>query len=220
MALSTAKATSFAAIAALTLAGFAAHAETRRVNNITTISAIEAEGRFRIEIVGGDTAGATLTGAPEDVARIGIRYRDGEIRFWEKCTVFCGREDLDVVVRVVAPQLTSLELAKGVEATATGLSARSLAVDVAMGASLRASGQCDTLEADVAMGGSLSAENLACRRVVVDAAMGGAADVRASAEVEADASMGGAITVHGNPPKIDSRGSMGGTISTPDQVAG
>lgn len=220
MALSIAKTVSFVAIAGLALAGAAAHAETRRVNNVTIISAVEAEGRFRIEIVGGETAGATLTGASEDVARIGIRYRDGEIRFWEKCTVFCGRDDLDVVVRVVAPQLSSLELAKGVEATANGLSAQTLEVDVAMGATLRAAGQCDTLEADVAMGGALAAENLACRRVVVDAVMGGAAEVRASAEAEADASMGGAVTVHGNPPKFDASGSMGGTISKADQVAG
>ncbi|MDZ4777472.1 MAG: DUF2807 domain-containing protein [Alphaproteobacteria bacterium] len=220
MALSAAQAATFAAFTGLVIAGASAHAETRRVNNITNISSIEAEGRFRIEIVSGATAGATLTGAPDDVARVGIRYRDGDIRFWEKCTVFCGNQELDVVVRIVAPQLTSLELSKGVEATATGLSAQTLSVDLAMGASLRATGQCDTLEADVAMGGALSAENLACRRVVVDAAMGGSADVRASAEAEADASMGGAITIYGNPPRIDSSGSMGGTISTPDQVAG
>jgi len=204
------------AIASLVLIGAAAHAETRRVNAITTISTIEADGRFKLEIVGGDTAGATLAGAPEDIARVGIRYRDGELRLREKCRVFCGNDNLDVVVRVVAPQLTSLQLAKGVEATATDLAAQSLTLEVAMGATLRASGRCDTLEADVTMGGALSAKDLECRRVEVDATMGGAAAVRAIEEAKADASMGGAVTVHGNPPRMDSRSAMGGAISLAD----
>lgn len=194
----------------------AASAETRRVNNITTINAVEAEGRFKLEIVAGDVAEATLTGPADQVSRIGIRYRDGSIRFWEKCTVFCGKQDLDVVVRVVSPRVNEIDLAKGVEARADGIAAQALGIDVAMGASLRISGSCDTLSADVVMGGALSAEHLACRSVSVDAAMGGAADIRASAQVSADATMGGAITVHGAPPRIESSGSMGGTITTAD----
>lgn len=203
-----------ACLGGLSCMAASASAETRRVNNITEINAVEAEGRFKLEIVTGEVAGATLTGPADQIARIGIRYRDGSIRFREKCTVFCGKDDLDVVVRVTAPRVAAIDLAKGVEARAEGVNAGNLGIDVAMGASLTIFGACDTLSADVVMGGALSAEGLACRNVSIDAAMGGAADVRASAQVAADATMGGAITVHGAPPKIDSSGSMGGTISS------
>lgn len=205
-----------AAMLLVLAAGNAAHAETRRVNDVSRLSDIDIEGRFKVEIIPGEQAGATLAGEPDDLARLGVRYRDGKLRIWEKCRFACGGDDLDVIVRITAPELNEIELARGVEATASGLRVQALSVDVAMGASFRASGQCEMLKADVAMGGELSAEDLACRTVSVDAAMGGAAAVRASTEAKADASMGGAITIHGSPPRIDSSTAMGGTISTAD----
>ncbi|MBL8560152.1 MAG: DUF2807 domain-containing protein [Hyphomonadaceae bacterium] len=209
---SSARLAAFAFAAVAVFSGVAS-AETRRVDNVTTISSVEAAGRYRVEVVAGDRAGATLTGPSQDIARVGVRYRDGVLRLWEKCTLVCGRRELDVVVRIVAPQLGSIELAKGIEATATGVSAQTLTLDVAMGATLSASGVCETLRADVAMGGVLSAKDLSCERVVVDAAMGGTAEVRARSEANADAAMGGVVTIHGNPPRLSSGASMGGVIN-------
>lgn len=198
------------------LAAGSAMAETRRVNNVTAINAVDVSGRFRAEIVRGDTPGATLEGTSGDLDKIGIRISNGELRLWERCSMFCGRRDLDVVVRVVTPRLSSIDVSKGAEVTAADLNADSLSLDVSMGGTLKASGSCSNLSADVSMGGSLSAANLACRAVAADASMGGAATVRASETAAADASMGGSVAVHGNPPKFEGSGSMGGSVSRAD----
>jgi Putative auto-transporter adhesin, head GIN domain len=193
-----------------------AFAEARKVNNVASISAVDLSGRFRAEIVRGDQAGATLVGSSVDLDRLGVRMTNGTLKVWEKCTVFCGKRDLDVVVRIVSPQISAIEASKGVEVTATNVGADDISVDVAMGGTLRISGTCNTLSADVAMGGALSASDLSCRRVVVDAAMGGAASVRASESAVSEARMGGAVTIHGNPPQLDASGAMGGTTSRAD----
>jgi hypothetical protein len=192
-----------------------AFAETRRVNNITAISAVDLSGRFKVEISSGDQAGATIEGSAQDLERVGIRVSDGQLKMWEKCTIFCGRRDLDVVVRIVSPRLDTIEVSKGAEVSAAGSYGPLLSLDVAMGGALSISGQCEALEVDVAMGGVLSADNLACRTATVDASMGGVADVRASQAVTAEASMGGVIDVHGK-PQLDSSTSMGGTVSEKD----
>ena len=192
-----------------------AAAEVRRVGNVTTISEIDLSGRFKVEIVQGAQAGAILEGAPDALERLGVRYSEGRLKIWEKCTMFCGRHEVDAVIRIVSPRLDVIEVAKGAEVTAAGVYGPSLSLDVSMGGSLAISGQCEGLEADVAMGGVLSAENLSCRAVEVDASMGGAAGVRASELVDAVASMGGAIAIHGK-PRLDSHASMGGVVSMED----
>lgn len=192
-----------------------AHADARRVSNVNTISDVEISGRFKVEIARGDEAGATLEGATGELERLGVRYSNGRLRVWEKCTVFCSRRDVNVVVRVVSPRIDAIEVSKGAEVTVAGAYGPTLTLDVAMGGSLAISGSCDGLEAAVAMGGSLAADNLACRAANVDAAMGGAASVRASETVTAEASMGGAIAVHGK-PRVSSSTAMGGTVSMED----
>lgn len=203
-------------LAAWVLAVGAAAAETRRVNNISTINSVDVSGRFRTVIVRGDMPGATLEGARGDLDKIGIRVLNGDLKLWERCSIFCGRRDLDVVVKIVTPRLSSIDVAKGAEMQADDLNVDNLAVDVTMGGTLKASGVCANLSADVSMGGSLAAANLACRSVSADASMGGSASVFANEAAVADASMGGAVTVHGNPPKFDGGGSMGGTVSRAD----
>ena len=188
-------------------------AETRRVNNVTAINAVDVSGRFRTEIVRGDTPGATLEGTSGDLDKVGVRIANGELRLWEKCTMFCGRRDLDVVVRIVTPRLSVIDVAKGAEVTATDLDAESLSIDVTMGGAMKASGVCSSLSADASMGGSLEAAGLACRTVSVDASMGGAASVRANDTAVAEASMGGSISVHGNPPRFEGSGTMGGAVT-------
>ena len=203
-----------AGLAAMLVTGSAA-AEVRRVSNVTAISEIDVSGRFKVEIVRGDEAGATLEGAPAALERLGVRYGDGHLKVWEKCTVFCGRDDVDAVLRIVSPRIDVIEVAKGSEVTAAGAFGPSLSLDVSTGGSLAISGQCEGLEADVAMGGVLSAENLSCRTAAVDASMGGAAQVRASELATAEASMGGVIAVHGK-PHLDTHTSMGGAVSIED----
>lgn len=203
-------------LAVSVLATGVASAETRRVNNVSAINAVDLSGRFRTEIVRGDNPGATLEGTSGDLDKIGIRISNGELRLWEKCTMFCGRRDLDVVVRIVTPRLSAIDVAKGAEVQVADLNTDSLSIDVTMGGTVKASGVCSNLSADVSMGGSLAAANLACRKVSADASMGGAATVRASEMAVVDASMGGAVTVHGAPPKFEGSGSMGGSVSRAD----
>lgn len=204
-------------LAAALLAGLgSASAETRRVDNVSTIQAVDVSGRFRVEIVPGERAEATLSGPAADLDRMGVRLKDGVLKVWEKCSLFCGRSDLDVVVRVTSPSIAVIEASKGAEVKATGLGGDALAVDIAMGASLDASGTCQTLSVDVAMGGALSAKELVCRRASVDASMGGVASIHATESVKSDASMGGVVTVYGHPPSMDSHGTMGGTTSRAD----
>lgn len=203
-----------AGLVAMLVMGSAA-AEVRRVSNVTAISEIDVSGRFRVEIVQGDQAGATLEGEPAALARLGIRYSKGRLKVWEKCTVFCGRDDVDAVLRVVSPRVDGIEVAKGAEVSASGAYGPALSLDVSLGGSLAISGQCEGLEADIAMGGVLAADTLSCRTVAVDASMGGAAQVRASERATAEASMGANIAIHGT-SRLDSHTSMGGAISIED----
>lgn len=193
-----------------------AAADTRRVNNVQTITSVDLAGRFRAEIVTGGEAGATLTGPKGDLDRIGVRLVNGRLKLWEKCAMFCGRRDLDVMVRVVAPRIEEIDASKGVTVTALNVDAEALALDASMGAAVTVSGRCKMLAADVAMGASLTAKDLDCERVAVDASMGGTASVHASDTAVTEASMGGVIAVHGHPPHLDSSSSMGGTTTRED----
>jgi hypothetical protein len=179
------------------------------------LKSIEASGPYRIEIVGGPSHSAVLEGTPAHLARIKTEYENGALRVSDTCRFNCSRRHLEVVLRVVTPQLESLDVSKGIEAKARDLVAGDLKLVVEMGATLDIAGRCESLSVRARMGADLDASGLVCRQVDISASMGADADVHATESIRANGSMGADVRIHGNPTRRDVSGAMGASISSP-----
>jgi hypothetical protein len=189
-------------------------ADVRRID-VPDLRSVDASGPYKVEIVSGAAPSATLEGSAAHLARIKTEYANGVLKARDTCWFNCGRRNLSVVLRVVTPQLESLDISKGIEAEARDLAAGQLNLDLQMGATLDIAGSCDSLSARARMGADLDASQLVCRQVDIEASMGADVDVHATEHVKADGSMGADIRVHGNPTRRDTSGSMGANISSP-----
>jgi len=186
-----------------------AAADTRAHSGFT---AVGASGRYQVEVVQGAAYGVTVEGP--DAARITTQVDAGTLRIQPANRPWFGAEPAyDVVVRVTAPAITELSVARGGQMRATLTQSAALDLSAAMGAALNVSGACGELEASAAMGAQIDARDLACRTVDASASMGGDMRVHATEAVDASASMGGTIRVTGAPAQRETSASMGGEIS-------
>ena len=200
-----------AALAAALLAGSAAAQDSQAID-VEMFNAIEAGGGFELVIEPGETRSVVLEGTAGDFDQIEIRVRNGELQIGQDTGWFGNRRQLDVVVRVTAADLTGLDFHRGIQASAAGLEADHLELDVNTGALVTLAGRCTRLELDLYTGGALNARDLVCAQVSVDASTGGTASVHATDRIEADGSMGAEIRVFGNPAARDTASSMGAEV--------
>lgn len=187
----------------------AASAETRSVG---AFNAVDARGRFRVEIVAGANRAVEIDGP--DAQRIAARVNGDELvlspvdRNW-----FGSEPEIHAVVRVTAPALASVQASRGADVEVRDLRSDQFNADASMGGVLRLAGGCGRLDAAASMGGEIDAGAFACTHVHAAASMGGTLRVTARQAVEASASMGGVIAVSGAPPQRESHSSMGGEVS-------
>lgn len=199
-------------IAALMLAA-PAFAETRTIN-AQGFHAIDASGPYRLQFAVGETYSVSVQGAARDLDRMRISVSEGVLRISRRCTFFCGGNNgARAAITVTAPRLDRFDASMGLNASARGVEASEFSADVAMGGVLDITGACGHLSADVAMGGVLRAAEFRCRTVIIDASMGGAANVHATQSVNAEASMGGDVDVFGSPGQRNIARTMGGDVS-------
>jgi hypothetical protein len=185
-----------------------ADAEPRRVG---AFSAVEAGGRFRVEVMVGSRQSVEVTGPEAD--QVATIVRGGELLLTPTHRVWFGPEpEIDAVVFVTTPRLERLQAMRGADVVAAG-NLGALDIDAAMGGQLTISGVCTELNASASMGGMIDARELDCARAHASASMGGSVDISASEAVEASASMGGAVDVRGAPTSRHSSASMGGSVS-------
>lgn len=200
------------AAAMLLMGSGAAVAETQSIA-VGDLHALEAAGAFKVEIVGGPQSAAALEGAPDELAKLRAVVHGERLVVETRCTVFCSNHTIHAVLRVTAPALQSIAISRGAEATATGLNADALRLDVSMGGALDAAGSCGSLAVVARMGAEVDAKHLACRSADVRASMGADVSVHASESVDAHASMGASVNVAGAPVRHDTSAFMGGDIS-------
>ena len=197
------------ALAAPVTVHAAAAADTRAHSGFTGVG---ASGRYRVEVVQGASYGVTVDGP--DAARIETRVEGRTLQIRPNNRPWFGVEPAyDVVVRVSAPTITDLAVARGGQMRAELTQASALDLSAAMGAELDVSGACGDLDASAAMGATIDAHGLACRSVDASASMGGDMRVHATESVDASASMGGSIRVTGAPAQRETSATMGGDIS-------
>jgi hypothetical protein len=193
-------------IAGLILLGCsgAAAADTR-VIAVEELLEVDVSGPFRIEISTGPKTSAVLEGPTAELNRLESRVTGRRLQVRAKTVAFrSGSGDIDVVLRITAPILQSIDVSKGAEGTATGINTTALKLDVSMGAALTVAGKCNSLDANARMGGALDAESLICRDVSAHASMGGSVQVHATQSIN--------IEVSGNPPQRNISASMGGAV--------
>jgi hypothetical protein len=218
----------FALLLASTAA--AANAEPRDARGF---EAVQASGRFRVEIAVGPQYAVVVDGP--DAARLATRVEGETLKIEPtRRPWFGGEPRYDAIVHVTLPRLRGIAAARGatVHATAGGectnfeaaaamgadLTVRDLycgTVDAAaaMGANLELAGACRTLDVTAAMGGSVQADALRCAVVDATAAMGGDIEAFAERTYDASASMGGSIDISGGGQASGRSAVMGGSIS-------
>ena len=197
----------------LLMSAGAAAAETQSVA-VSNLRTLEVAGAFRVEISTGPQTSAVLEGAPSELAKLQTVVDGQRLRVETRCTIFCAdHHNIHVVLRVTAPALDAISISRGAAATASGLDAGALKLDISMGGALDAAGACDSLAASARMGAELDARHLICRTVDIKASMGADVSVHASESVEAHASMGASVKVSGAPRRHDVSAFMGGDVS-------
>lgn len=197
-----------AATAVALLMAVPASAETRHLRGFDVVGVSD---QIRVEItVGGDYA-IEVTG--RDAARVLTEVEDGTLKIRQRNRPWFGSRHLDANVRITMPELESVAAARGAELTATGVNAVAFEIAAAMGAEVRVSGTCRSLEAAAAMGATIEASALLCETADVAASMGGTAEVYASQTYEGAASMGGTIDISGDGASRGQSTAMGGTIN-------
>lgn len=202
-----------AIVVALALAApIAVHAAAADTRAHTGFTGVGASGRYRVEVVQAANYGVTVEGP--DAARIETSVEGRTLHIRPNNRPWFGVEPAyDVVVRVSAPTITDLSIARGGQMRATLTETSTLDLSAAMGAELDISGACGNLDVSAAMGAQIDAHELACRSVDASASMGGDMRVHATESVDASASMGGSIRVTGAPARRETNASMGGDIS-------
>ncbi|MES1201188.1 MAG: DUF2807 domain-containing protein [Pseudomonadota bacterium] len=185
-----------------------AHAEVRSVD---AFNAVEARGRFKVEVATGPQS-VEITG--DDAQRLAARVHGDELVISVIDRPLFGAEpEIDAVVHVTAPAITSLQASRGAEVQADGMRAEDFNADASMGGILKVAGNCHRLETAASMGGQVDAGALNCAQVHASASMGGAIRATARNTVDASASMGGAVAISGAPAQRETHASMGGDIS-------
>lgn len=187
-----------------------ASAEVSRPD-LSGFDSVSVAGKFDVEITEGQGYAVVLEG--DDIDRVEVRQHGDDLRISQRSGWFGNDRDLDLVVRITAPDLNTLSASRGVEVNATGINAGRFQLDVSMGASVDITGTCTNLDASSSMGGALDADGFVCGAVHASSSMGGAASVFAQNTLDASASMGGTLDVSGRPTQRDTSASMGGEIS-------
>jgi hypothetical protein len=189
----------------------AAHADERSFDFSHFDSVSVAKGVTAIISVGGDYS-VRAESTEEGLERVEIKLVKGDLRIGRKSNFQIGRAP-HITVNVSLPALNALDVSTGSDTTATGVAANTFSMDASTGASLKISGQCDTLSLDVSTGASVDAQELQCKTASVDATTGGTATIFASASLSADAAFGGDVHVYGNPSQVSEDTAFGGDVT-------
>lgn len=198
-------------VLAVVCAGVLAAPAVAETRNLRGFDAVAASDQIKVEITVGGDYSVTVTG--RDADRVLTEVEDGALKIRQRNRRWFGSNDLDATVRISMPELESVAAARGAELTATGVEAITFEIAAAMGAEVRVSGTCRTLDAAAAMGATVHASELRCETVDVAASMGGTAEVYASRSYDGAASMGGTISVSGDGASSGHSTAMGGTIN-------
>ena len=92
------------------------------------------------------------------------------------------------------------------------IDAQSLEASVGEGGVLRLAGSARAFEATTTTGGVLKAREFIAHNVYVKANTGATASVHATDSIEASASLGGSVSYTGDPPKVNVKESLGGSV--------
>lgn len=184
------------------------------LRDVAAFDSVAARDPVRVEIASGPAHSVNVSGA--DAARIATRVEGETLRIYQTNRPWFGSNHLDALVRITTPDISAIAAARGASVVASDIEADDMSLSAAMGAAIRISGSCNTLDASAAMGASINANSFACGSADVSAAMGGEARVNASQSADASASMGGAVNVAGGASRGSTSSSMGGSISFTD----
>jgi hypothetical protein len=117
-------------------------------------------------------------------------------------------------VTVSAPNYTSIESSSGSRVDGSGLSLKTLKVNVSSGAHVELAGGCSDLRVSISSGAHFDGEDLKCETASVDASSGAHAEAYATRSADGDASSGANVTFHGKPVNFSKESSSGGSVKS------
>lgn len=182
--------------------------------NLSGFDRVNVRDHIAVEVRSGPAFAVDVSG-PE-AARVVTRVEGRELRIWERNRPWFGRDPrVNATVIVTMPSVSGLSAARGATLVAGDIAAGHISLAAAMGAELRITGSCQSLDAAAAMGAELHAENFHCLAADVSAAMGADARVFASESFDATAAMGANVAIAGG-GHGDTSAAMGGSIRIAD----
>lgn len=210
----------------------AAGAATRSFE-VDAFDKVSVASGIDVDIVAGSMRSVVAETRADDFDDLRVEVRGNELRISRPARFWSWwRRRPDYQVRVVMPQLRSLDVSSGAEVTVKGAFSGDFAVesssgsevDVAQmqggtvrarsssGSELRLAGSCQSLDADSSSGSDLDAGGMMCGSVTVEASSGSSARVAATRELNARASSGADVKVNGAPAMVKVSESSGGNV--------
>ena len=169
-------------------------AMTTESRQVAAFSNVEAGGGINVAITIGTTASVEVRAQPNILPIIATDVEGGTLKIH-------GTEAYNtsepVLVIIVTPALTRIDLSGGSQGTADGVTGDQLAVGLSGGAGLTATGSVSVLTLNVSGGARADLGGLAAETVAVNASGGANARVSASNAVSGSASGGSHVTVIG-----------------------
>ena len=114
-----------------------------------------------------------------------------------------------ITVTINGPNLSYIEASSGASIEAINLDEVHLKIRTASGGSLKATGECGSLNSKSVSGGTANLADVLCNQVTARAYSGGRLKVNASKQVKIRTDSGGAIRVYGSPETRDIKSASG-----------
>jgi hypothetical protein len=161
---------------------------------VAAFSNVEAGGAINVAISIGPTTSVEIRAQPNILPIIATDVEGGTLNI-HASERYNTTEP--VLVTIVTPTLTGIDLSGGSQGTADGLTGDQLAISLSGGAGLTASGSVASLTLNVSGGARADLGALAAQTVAVNLSGGANARVSASTAVTGSASGGAHVTVVG-----------------------
>lgn len=176
---------------------------------------IDVGGVFELKVkVGGDYA-VTISGAPDEMARLQVNVANGVLELDQKGDRNVKRHwrNAGLTATISLPALNGVEVAGVADGEFSGIDAESFRADLSGVGEINLSGTCGHLDANMSGVGDLDAKDLECKDVDVDVSGVGEAVVYASESVDASVNGIGSIEVYGSPANVEKQSSFISSIT-------
>jgi len=201
--------------AAASLSSLALAQSTSDARSIDSFEQLDAGGNFDLRFEPSETASIRFEGDADDIAKIDIDESGDQLEIRQRRGAsgwFGRRRDLDVVVYVSGPNVSSFQFSRGVDAQVSSIRSDDISINVSTGANVDFEGNCVTARINTSTGGQLDGLNFTCDSVTANASTGSDLSINAQNALRANVSTGADVRSLTHPADLNVRSSTGGDV--------